>query len=127
MGNFDGDGFDWNGNGKNDAFDNYMDMKLSSNDDSNDDGKKKGSFASSKGKSSDSTNNKEHKGISIGDKQFYDASKDSDGVVIVKCILAIAACIGGVAVGIAADAGSLGMAICIFGGLGLGFFILKNN
>ena len=126
MGNFNG-GCDWNGNGKNDAFDNYMDMNLSSNDASNDDRKNKDSFASSEVRSSNSTNNKELKGISMGGKQFYDASKDSDSVVVLKCVLAIASCIGGVAVGIAADAGSLGAAICIFGGIGLGILIMKNN
>ena len=46
MGFLDGGGFDWNGNGKSDAFDNYMDMKVSGSDTSNSDGDESGTSAS---------------------------------------------------------------------------------
>ena len=38
--------FDWNGNGKSDAFDNYMDMKVSGSDSSDSDGDGSGTSAS---------------------------------------------------------------------------------
>ena len=38
MGFIDNGGFDWNGNGKSDAFDNYMNMKVSGSDSSDSDG-----------------------------------------------------------------------------------------
>ena len=40
MGFLDGGRFDWNGNGKSDAFDNYMDMKVGGSDSSDSDGDK---------------------------------------------------------------------------------------
>lgn len=65
-------------------------------------------------------------GISMGDKPLYDASKDSNGVTIFKCLLVTALCIGGIALPVAADMGPLGTLFCIFGGLGLSVLILKN-
>lgn len=38
MGPLNNSGFDWNGNGKSDAFDNYMDVKVSGSDSSDSDG-----------------------------------------------------------------------------------------
>ena len=120
-------GFDWNGNGKSDAFDNYMDMKVSGSDSS--DGDKSGTSASPTSnhkKSSNSNENKELKGISIVGKPLYDATKDSDGVTILKCLLVTVLCIGGIVLPVAADMGTLGTLLCIFGGLGLSVLILKN-
>jgi len=119
--------FDWNGNGKSDAFDNYMDMKVSGNSDS--DSKESGTNASSSSsckKTSTTNENKELKGISMGGKPLYDATKDSNGVTILKCLLVTALCIGGIALPVAADMGTLGTLLCIFGGLGLSILILKN-
>ena len=42
MGFLDGGGFDWNGNGKSDAFDNYMDMKVSGSNSSDSEGEESG-------------------------------------------------------------------------------------
>lgn len=126
----DGGGFDWNGNGKSDAFDNYMDMKVSGSDSSDSDGDESGTSASPTSthkKSSESTVNKELKGISMGGKPLYDATKDSNGVTILKSLLVTALCIGGIALPIAADMGPLGTLLCIFGGLGLSILILKNT
>ena len=130
MGFLDGGGFDWNGNGKSDAFDNYMDMKVSGSDSSDSDGNESGTSASPTSthkKSSNSTVNKELKGISMGGKPLYDATKDSNGVTILKSLLVTALCIGGIALPVAADMGPLGTLLCIFGGLGLSILILKNN
>ena len=129
MGFLDGGGFDWNGNGKSDAFDNYMDMKVSGSDSSDSDGNESGTSASPTSthkKSSNSTVNKELKGISMGGKPLYDATKDSNGVTILKSLLVTALCIGGIALPVAADMGPLGTLLCIFGGLGLSILILKN-
>ena len=128
MGFLDGGGFDWNGNGKSDAFDNYMDMKISDCDSS--DGDESGTSASptvNHKKSSNSNENKELKGISIVGKPLYDATKDSDGVTILKSLLVTALCIGGIVLPVAADMGPIGTLLCIFGGLGLSILILKNT
>ena len=120
--------FDWNGNGKRDAFDNYMDMKVSGSDSSGNDDESEANDSSSSSckKTSNTTDNKELKGISMGGKPLYDASKDSNGVTILKCLLVTALCIGGIALPVAADMGTLGTLLCIFGGLGLSILILKN-
>ena len=129
MGFLDGGGFDWNGNGKSDAFDNYMDMKVSGSDSSDSDGDESGTSASPTSihkKSINSNESKELKGISMGGKPLYDATKDSNGVTILKSLLVTALCIGGIILPVAADMGPLGTLLCIFGGLGLSILILKN-
>lgn len=129
MGFGDNGGFDWNGNGKKDAFDNYMDMKVSGSASSDSDGEESGTSASPASihkKSSKSTESKELRGISMGGKSLYDATKDSNGVTILKCLLVTALCIGGIVLPVAADMGTLGTLLCIFGGLGLSILILKN-
>ena len=126
MGFLDGGGFDWNGNGRNDAFDNYMDMQVSSSNNS-DSAEENGTNVGSSCKKSTNTNeSKELKGISMGGKPLYDATKDSNGVTILKCLLVTALCIGGIVLPVATDMGILGTLICIFGGLGLSILILKN-
>ena len=129
MGFLDGGRFDWNGNGKSDAFDNYMDMKVSGSDssDNDDESGANDSSSSSCKKTSNTTDNKELKGISMGGKPLYDATKDSNGVTILKCLLVTALCIGGIILPVAANMGTLGTLLCIFGGLGLSILILKNT
>ena len=130
MGFLDGGGFDWNGNGKSDAFDNYMDMKVSGSDSSDSDGDESGTSASPTSthkKSINSNESKELKGISMGGKSLYDATKDSNGVTILKSLLVTALCIGGIILPVAADMGPLGTLLCIFGGVGLSVLILKNT
>lgn len=150
-----GGSFDWNGNGKNDTFDSYMDMKASGCDNSDNveernetdtfdcymDMKASGcdnlhnveegnetdtNLSSFCGKPSDSNHNKELKGITLGGKLLYDASKDSSGTTILKCLLVAALCIGGVVLPLATDMGILGTVLSIFSGLGLSILILKN-
>ena len=128
MGFLDGGGFDWNGNGKSDAFDNYMDMKFCGSDSSDsDESETIANPASTHKKSNNSNGSKELKGISIGGKPLYDASKDSNGITILKSLLVTALCIGSMVLPVAADMGTLGTLFCIFGGLGLSLLVLKNT
>ena len=113
-----GNGFDWNGNGKKDSFDHYMDMnvceKISSDDTPNSTTNKKNS-------------NEELKGISIGGKPLYDATKDSNAVIIFKCLLVTILCLGGIIFPVIVEMGTLGTLLCIFSGLGLSVLLLKNT
>ena len=123
-------GFDWNGNGKSDAFDNYMDMKVGGSDSSDSDGDESETNSSPTSihkKSSNSNESKELKGISMGGKPLYDATKDSNGVTILKSLLVTALCIGGIVLPVVADMGPLGTLLCIFGAIGLSILILKNT
>lgn len=124
MGNLGG--FDWNENGKRDAFDSYVDMQIINGNNSSDDAEESNTNTKSNKTDSKQTDNEELKGISVGGKPLYDASKDINGVTIFKCLLVTALCIGGIALPVAADMGPLGTLFCIFGGLGLSVLILKN-
>ena len=124
MGNLGG--FDWNGNGKRDAFDNYVDMQIINGDNSSEDAEEANPNTKNNTSYSKPIDNKELKGISMGGKPLYDASKDSNGVTVFKCFLVTALCIGGIALPVATDMGTLGTLLCIFGGLGFSILILKN-
>ena len=121
-----GGGFDWNGNRKSNAFDNYMDMKVSGSDNSDSDESGTSVSPTSTRKKTGNSNDKKLKGISTGGKPLYDATKDSNGITILKCLLATALCIGGIVLPVAADIGTLGTLICIFSAIGLSILILKN-
>ena len=69
----------------------------------------------------------EIKGVSFMGKPMYDATKDSDGVKILKSLAVIALCIGAFALPIAADMDGLGISICAFASVGLSMLILKNT
>ena len=130
MGPLNNSGFDWNGNGKSDAFDNYMNIKVSGSDSSDSDGDESETNSSptvTHKKYSNLNESKELKGISIGGKPLYDATKDSDGVTILKSLLVTALCIGGIVLPVASDMGVLGTLLCIFGAIGLSILILKNT
>lgn len=124
MGNLGG--FDWNGNGKRDAFDNYVDMQIINGDNSSEDAEEANPNTKNNTSYSKPTDNKELKGISMGGKPLYDASKDNNGVTVLKCFLVTALCIGGIALPVSTDMGTLGTLLCIFGGLGFSILILKN-
>ena len=124
MGNLGG--FDWNGNGKRDAFDSYVDMQIINGNNSSDDAEESNTNTKSNKTDSKPTDNEELKGISVGGKPLYDASKDSNGITVLKCFLVTALCIGGIILPVATDMGTLGTLLCIFGGLGLSVLILKN-
>ena len=104
---FGGPGFDWNGNGKQDSFDDYMNMKAA------------GSSGSHNKTCSKTAGSEKDKWV------VYDSRKDSDGVAIFKLLLVCVFCIGGMLLPASVDAGSLGSAICILGALALSFATLK--
>ena len=116
-------GFDWNKNGKKDSFDHFMDMKVMSmvSEETEDNTNEHTASIPSKIKKEEKL-----KGISMGGKMLYDASKDSNGMVIFKCLLVTILCFGGIALPVIAEMETLGTLICIFGGLGLSILILKN-
>ena len=124
MGNLGG--FDWNGNGKRDAFDSYVDMQIIKVGNSDHDTEESNANTKSNKIDSKPIDDKELKGISMSGKPLYDASKDSNGVTVFKCFLVTALCIGGIALPVATDMGTLGTLLCILGGLGLSVLILKN-
>ena len=63
----------------------------------------------------------------MGGKPLYDATKDSNGVTILKSLLVTALCIGGIVLPVMAEMGTLGTLLCIFGGIGLSLLVLKNT
>ena len=123
-------GSDWNKNGKKDMFDTYMDMKIMSkisNEDNNEEVDEDDDFGDDFVNDIEyESNDKELKGISMGGKVLYDATKDSNGVTILKSLLVALFCIGGIVLPVATDMGTIGTLVCIFGGVGLSVLILKN-
>ena len=106
--NFSGPGFDWNGNGKTDSFDYYMDMKIVDTSKSS---------AGSRTKSSGSSG-----GIVI-----YDSTKDSDGVALLKALAVCGLCLVGMIVPVTSGMGDLGTLVWLGGCIGLSIRILKNR
>lgn len=104
---FGGPGFDWNGNGKQDLFDDYMNMKAAGSS---------GSHNKTCSRIADSENDK---------WVVYDSRKDSDGVAVFKLLLVCVFCIGGLLLPASANAGPVGMAIGMLGALALSFATLK--
>ena len=123
-------GYDWNKNGKKDMFDTYIDMKIMSKiskEDNNEEVDEDDDFGDDFVNDIEyESNRKELKGISMGGKVLYDATKDSNAVSILKCVLVTLFCIGGIVLPVATDMGTIGTLICIFGGVGLSVLILKN-
>ena len=66
MGNLGG--FDWNGNGKRDAFDSYVDMQIINGGNSDHDAEESNTNTKSNKTDSKPTDNEELKGISVGGK-----------------------------------------------------------
>jgi len=84
-------GKDWNGNGKNDSFDRFMDYKISSSNNSNTSSRRKDAH-----RTDDSTD-----------------TPQSNGAVIFKSFLTLGLCFAGFALPASADMGSPGAAICL--------------
>lgn len=117
-------GFDWNKNGKRDNIDRFMHMKVTSvvSEESEDNNVNIQTISSS----TKIKKEEKLKGISMGGKILYDASKDSNGLIIFKCLLVTILCLGGIALPVIAEMEAFGTLLCIFGGLGLSILILKN-
>ena len=127
MGFPDGGGFDWNGNGKSDAFDSFMDMKVSGSDGSDNGNEEGGTSRSPDSPYNRISNTDENKETYAGGKPLYDATKDSDGVAALKGLVVTGLCVGGVALAVSAEAGAVGLLICVFGAIALSILILKNT
>lgn len=136
-------GYDWNNNGEKDSFDVYMDMKLMKNStdtnetysqsednyDPNDIYMNTNAIQNSNILNTTYSKNKkkpEPKGIAMGGVPIYSASKDSNGVIILKSLIVVALCIAGLVVPICLAWGKLATAFCLFGAVGLSVAILKN-
>ena len=102
---FSGPGFDWNGNGKTDSFDYYMDMK-----------------AADSSKASAGSRTKSSGGIVI-----YDSTKDRDGVALMKALAVCGLCLAGMIVPVTSGMGDLGTLVWLGGCIGLSIRILKNR
>ena len=109
---------DWNNNGERDAFDAFVDMQIVDEMSKID--------AKNKNKSDDEEK-REITGISMGGKILYDATKDSDGMVILKSFSAIAILIASLAIPVKASMEGLGVCLCMFTGIGIALAILKNT
>ena len=103
--NFGGLGFDWNGNGKTDSFDHYMDMQ-----------------AADSSKASSGRRTKSSGGIIL-----YDSTKDSDGVALIKALAVCGLCLVGMIVPVTSGMGDLGTLVWLGGCIGLSIRILKNR
>lgn len=102
--NFHGCGRDWNGNGKRDSFDRYIDYKASSS-------------TCNKGSST-------HK----AKESFAERNEESqrNGTTILKSLLTISLCFAGFALPIATDMGSLGTAICLFSAVAISVVLWRK-
>ncbi len=105
---------DWNNNGERDLFDHYVDMQIMDETNEPDNS------------TTQKPNNDKPKGISMGGVPIYDATKDSDGVIIFKSILVIILCFGGMLLPVALDLGTIGTLLCLFGGIAASIAVLKN-
>lgn len=97
--------FDWNGNGKKDAFDEYMNMKVSGMTEDN-----------SKSKVQSNSN-----------KPTNNDANDSNGTIIFKSIVATLICVGGIALSVAIELGTLGSLIILSCAIVISLIILKSG
>ena len=106
---------DWNENGKRDAFDAFVDMNIIEE------------AINEKEKLNNPDNDRRVTGISMGGKPLYDATKDSDGMIILKTFSVVAILIAGIAIPVHYGMGQLGVLIGMFLSLGISMTILKNT
>ena len=128
-------GFDWNGNGKHDSFDDFMNMKIAS--DNMENSCKLDKYDDETDELSDNIQKSYHQKrqqsdegkpvILLGNKPIYDSSKDSNGVVILKSFLVVALCVAGFVIPIMLELGSIGIALCLFGAVAASIAILNNT
>lgn len=97
-------GFDWNGNGRRDIFDSFIEYEIINE------------VAEEENLDGSLNDRPEPDDIYFAGKQVYDATKDSDSEVIFKSSFAIAMCIGSVILG-AEIGGLLGGILLIAGPL----------
>ncbi len=112
-------GFDWNGNGKSDAFDTFMDMQVMS---SSSDDKSNDADDDNYARHSSTSTNQHRKSIT----QSQQNTQESNGSVIGKCALAIGLCAGAFALCMSGEIGELGMGLLLIGAAIVGYLILKK-
>lgn len=66
-------------------------------------------------------------GVTLFGKPLYDATKDSNLTIIIKSLIVIILCIGGIILPIMTDMGTIGTLICVFFVVTLSILILKNT
>lgn len=66
-------------------------------------------------------------GVTLFGKPLYDATKDSNLTIIIKSLIVIILCIGGIILPIMTDMGTIGKLICVFFVVTLSILILKNT
>ena len=96
-------GRDWNGNGKQDSFDRFIDYKISSNN------SKMPSNRKDAHQADDSTD-----------------TPQSNGTVIFKSLLTLGLCFAGFALPASADMGSLGTAICLLSAVAISALLWRK-
>ena len=97
-------GRDWNGNGKHDSFDRFMDYKISSSNNSNTSSRRKDAH-----QADDSTD-----------------TPQSNGTAIFKSLLTLGLCFAGFALPASADMGSLGTAICLLSAVAISMLLWRK-
>ena len=97
-------GRDWNGNGKQDSFDQFIDYKIGSSNHSN----------------SSSSHKDAHQAGNTKD------APQSNGTVIFKSLLTIGLCFAGFALPASADMGSLGAAICLLSAVAISALLWRK-
>ena len=108
--------FDWNNNDHHDLFDSFLDMKVTDDVDK--------SVSSSAPKTSSNGDNN-GKVLAFGKFVIYDASKDSDGVVIAKSLTVAVLCLAGIFLPAYLDLEGIAVPLCILAGFVSSLAILK--
>lgn len=110
--------FDWNNNDHHDLFDSFLDMKVT--DDVN-----KSVSSSAQNSNSDDDGDGNGKVLAFGKFVVYDASKDSDGVVIAKSLTVAVLCLAGIFLPAYLDLEGIAVPLCILAGFVSSLAILK--
>lgn len=97
-------GRDWNGNGKQDSFDRFIDYKISSSNNNN------------------TTSNRKTEHQTDDQK----TAPQSNGIVFLKSMLTIGLCFAGFALPISANMESLGTAICLLSAVAISVLLWRK-
>ena len=98
-------GFDWNGNGKSDTFDHFMDMKVTS---------------------SSTNDNLDVRKTSTNEAKETQAKQDDNATTTAKSVLCVAVCLIAFAICLSGGVSKLGMALIMIGAAVLGYFIMNK-
>lgn len=125
---FSGGMFDFNSDGKTDAFERAVEYQFLNDVVFADDGTSEDEDSDSDNLSrSTNPSASSAAGISMGGKVIYDATKDSNGGSILKSLLVIGLCIAGIAIPVFASMEGFVLALFPLGAVGLSVLILKNT